>query len=342
MEAADATPPPRLAVILVNWNRASDTIECLEALARSDLAVRIIVVDNGSVDGSVAAITDWAAGTSPHVPADPTMAHWSLPPVRKPVPLAVVSGEPAGPGALAPLTVIEARANLGFAGGNNLGLRWALADPAIDQFWILNNDTVPEPGAARALSTTLAGDPAMGMCGTVVRYYWQPDMVQALNGSTFNLWTGQGRGIHVNEPVAKRFDAAAVATDTFFILGASLGVTRAFVETVGFMSERYFLYFEEADWAARNNGRFGCGFAAGATVYHKEGGSIGSSNKPGARSAMSDYYMLRSRLLFYRLYHPWRLPLVYALGIAAMLRRIVRGQPTKARAMARALLGRPY
>ena len=332
-------PAPRMAVILVNWNRAADTIECIESLLASAMPVRIIVVDNGSADGSVAAIAGWAAGGRPAAPADPAMTRFSDPPAPKPLPLAVVTGEPPGAAPLAPVTLIDARANLGFAGGNNLGMRWALADAAIDQLWILNNDTVAEADAAAALSATLDADPGLGMAGTVVRYYWRPDTVQALNGSTFNLWTGQGRGIHVNEPAARPFDAAAVAARTGFILGASLGVTRAFVETVGPMSEAYFLYFEEIDWTARNAGRFATGFAAGATVYHKEGGSIGSSNKPGARSAMSDYYMLRSRLLFYRSHHRGRLPVVWLLGAAAALRRLLRGQPAKAAAMARALFG---
>jgi len=59
------------------------------------------------------------------------------------------------------------------------------------------------------------------------------------------------------------------------------------------MAEEYFLYFEEVDWAYRNAGHFAIAFAHGAIVYHKEGGSIGSSGAKGQRSATSDYYLLR-------------------------------------------------
>jgi GT2 family glycosyltransferase len=108
------------------------------------------------------------------------------------------------------------------------------------------------------------------------------------------------------------------------------------------MSERYFLYYEEMDWAVRNAGRFRVGFARGAIVYHKHGGSIGSSAVKGGRSALSDYYMLRSRLLFYRQHQPLLLPLIWVQGAAQTGMRLMRRQPEKAMKMARALFGLSY
>lgn len=333
--------PARLAVVIVNWNRYRDTIECLEALLRCDVPLRVIVVDNGSEDGSIERLTAWARGEEPWQPPAGPMRRLTTPPLAKPIDLKVVQAadaEVAPPGDEL-VTLIASPENRGFSGGNNLGMRHALGDPAVAYLWCLNNDTAVEPAAARALLARMDATHKVGMCGTQVRYYHRPGHWQALNGQRFKLLTGQSQGIGANQPVTRPFDPRKVAADTDFVIGASLAVSRAFLETVGFMEESYFLYFEEMDWSVRNRGRFAIAFAHGAIVYHKEGGSIGSSSKRGQRSATSEYYLMRSRLKFYRRNFPLLLPLQYPLGVGLMIRRLGRRQPAKAAAIGRALLG---
>lgn len=339
---ADDPAAARIGIILVNWRRADDCIECLESVLRSTVPVRIAVVDNGSGDGSLDRIAGWAAGALAATPASAAMAGHSQPPVAKPVPvqrltaLDAAAAPPAGR-----LSLIDAGRNGGFAAGNNLGLAHLRRDPQIDTFWLLNNDTVVDPEAAAALIDAMDSSDA-GMCGTVVRFYWRPDRLQALNGHRFNKWTGTSRGIGASQPADQPFDAARVAAETDFILGASLAVSRAFLGSVGPMDEGYFLYFEECDWAARNRGRFALGFADKAIVYHKEGGSIGSSSQPGQQSAMSDYWLNRSRLAFTRRFHPALLPLHWLLTLGIAGRRLLRRQPDKSAAVLRALFGLGY
>jgi len=334
--AADMTAT--LGVVLVNWRGAADTLECLESLAHATIPLRVIVVDNASGDGSLERIAAWARGEELAIPRSPEMARFSTPPTSKPVTWQQCEpGETGDNGAW--LTLIDSGGNLGFAGGNNVGLRFVLADPAIRYVWLLNNDTVVEPGAPAALLTALEAAAAPGMCGTVVRYYHRPGTLQALNGSTFNAWTGTSAGIAFGQPAATLFDAADVARKTDFVLGASLAVTRAFVETVGEMEESYFLYCEEIDWAWRNNGQFEVIFAAGAIVYHKEGGSIGSSGQKGMRSDLSEYYLLRSKLQLISRHRPWLLPVHWGVAASQIALRLWRRQPAKALVMTRALLG---
>ncbi|MGL6043010.1 MAG: hypothetical protein ACRC1J_03725 [Sandaracinobacteroides sp.] len=283
-------PVPHLGVVLVNYKGAGDTIECLESLMRSDIPIRIAVVDNASGDGSIERILGWAGGAADYQPPEGKLGRLSTPPLPKPVALVLLESAQAvvsAPGDPT-LSVIRSDANLGFAGGNNLGIRHLLLDPAIEAVWLLNNDTVVEPSAARALLLTIRADKTHGMIGTQIRYYHRPETVQALGGMTFNILTGSNKGIHTNRPISPRFDGRQVARASECVLGASLTVTRAFVQTVGLMSEAYFLYFEEMDWARRNRDRFSIGFARGAIVYHKHGGSIGSSAKVGGRSAQSE------------------------------------------------------
>jgi GT2 family glycosyltransferase len=334
---------PRLAVVIINWNRWADTLECLESLMRSDQPVRVVIIDNASSDDSLERIRAWADGREGFETPAGALGRLTRPALTKPIPLVELSDEEAQtaiPGREL-LTVIRSSFNRGFAGGNNLAMRHALNDPAVAYCWCLNNDTVVEPDAPRALVSRMDATHKVGMCGTQVRFYHRPGVWQQLNGSKFKLLTGQSTGIGANQPVTRPFDPRKVARETDFVLGASIAVSRAFLETVGFMEESYFLYFEEMDWSVRNRGRFAIAFAHGAIVYHKEGGSIGSSGKKGQRSETAEYYLLRSRFKFYRRNFPLLLPLQYPQAMAQIARRLLRRQPKKAMAMTRAMLGLP-
>ena len=334
----------RLGIVLVNWNGWPDTLECLESLLRSTIPLRVTVVDNASTDGSLRHLAEWAEGGVAATATATAMARLSSPPVPKPV--EAVTLDPTAARISSPgkgwLTFIDAGRNLGFAGGNNLGMAYLLRDPAIDYVWLLNNDTVVEAGAAAALLSQLDASFNVGMCGTVVCYYDRPDTLQCLNGSRFNPWTGVSTGIATNLPATTPYDPAAIASATDMVLGASLAVSRRFVDVVGPMAESYFLYLEEIDWAYRNRGRFPIGFARGAVVYHKDGGSIGSSDTKGARSPKADYWLLRSRLMFVRRHLPLLLPWHWLLTAALIVRRLLRRQPAKARVMLQALFGQHF
>lgn len=333
--------PAELAVILVNWRGSDDTIECLESLLRSPLPMRVIVCDNDSGDGSTDRIMDWAHGGTAATAKSEELAGLSSPPLVKPLDARLLSRKQVDDGA-APetrLTVIETGGNLGFAGGNNVGIRCALADPAVRYVWLLNNDTVVTPEAPEAILAAFKADTNIGMLGSTIRYYYAPDKIQVLNGARFNFWTGRGLSI----ANGRRFDAVADIADipaqTDYVCGASLAVSRPFLEAVGLMEESYFLYFEEIDWACRNGGRFKVGFAPDAIVYHKEGGSIGSSNQSAQRSDMSEYYMARGKARFTLKHRPLMAPAVMLHDMLVAARRLVQGHPRKARAILRGMLG---
>jgi GT2 family glycosyltransferase len=88
----------------------------------------------------------------------------------------------------------------------------------------------------------------------------------------------------------------------------------------------------------RARGRFALGYAPSSVVWHKEGASIGSSGKAAGRSALSDYYSARNRLLFMRRFFPWRMPSVYAGLVLSILKRLKRGQPERARELWRIMV----
>ncbi len=333
-----------LGVVIVNYRGAADTIECLESLLRCRVPMKVVVVDNCSADGSIERLQAWAAGQEAAVPQSAEMASFSSPPLRKPLAMAEVAANAVGNGPIQSFSLIISSENLGFAGGNNLGLRHLMADPRLNIFWLLNNDTVVTQDAPLALLTRMTAGHRIGMCGTVVRHYWAPGRIQALNGSSFNLWTGMGKALGGEQPATTSFNPQEIADATDFVLGASLAVNRAFLTEIGPMADEYFLYFEEIDWSIRNkalgNKAFEIAFAHGATVFHKAGQSIGSPSAQSGRSAFSDYWMTRSRLKFVARHFLWLWPWHWLLCWIIVLRRLWRRQFANAGAVTRAAMGR--
>ena len=337
-----ATFDRTIAVIAVNYRSPADTIECLHSLFSGDRIPYVIVADNDSQDGSIDTITEWAEGKRSAGVAHP----FHLESVKRPVSFPI-EYEIRRPGELnrpveKPLTIIDTGANLGFAGGNNRGLQIALPNRDIDTFWLLNNDTTVGPKTVSTVKETFERNPDWGMAGTPIRFYHEPEQYQLLNGMRFNKWTGAAGGIGAGEHVGIPFDVDDVAGQTDFVCGASLIMSREFVEDVGFLEERFFLYYEEIDLATRGN-RHRIGFVPDAIVYHKEGASAGSASKLSkrARSPLSEYHHIRSKMLFASKHYPWLLPLYFAQNLAIIARRVLRRQPAQVRATVRATFGRP-
>lgn len=325
-------------VILLNWNGWKDTIACLESVFRLTCPdFRVIVCDNGSTDGSVEKIKQWANGELLSESANPQLSRLTSPPQPKPIPHLELTREQAESGSAkygAPLVLIHNGGNLGFAAGCNVGLRYALGDAACQYFWLLNNDTVVEPNALVGLLSLMRQRPTVGLCGSLNLSYYNPREVLAQGGKLYHRWSARvpaTRTITVDE-----LDASSQAMD--YVNGASMLASRAFLETVGLMEESYFLYFEELDWAMRARGKFDLGYARESVIYHKEGASIGSSLDRSKRSLASDKYLSRSRVLFTRRFFPAALPSVIACVSLAAAHRLYRGDGQRAKAMILSML----
>lgn len=333
----------RVSVVLLNWKGASDTIACVESLLELDQrSVAIYICDNSSPDNSVDRILAWAVDRLPAINAQRASAGEAVVAFRD------LSGaalrEPASeflPGHIGPqITLIQTGANIGYAAGNNVGMRFALAEGAT-HCWILNNDTEVERNALSSLLARTREDPTIGMCGSTLVYYDRRDMVQNLAGGTFNPFKGYGVGLgfggNPNDPV----DRHQVEQQLAFVSGASMLVTREFLETVGLMSEDYFLYYEELDWAFRAKNKYRLGYAPDSVVYHKVGASIGTEDF-GDRPPFSEYYLTRNRVKFCARHSPVSLPYVLMDVARQIASRALVGQWNRAGVLLRALFTLPY
>ena len=287
---------PRVAIVVLNWNGWSDTVECLEALQQLDYPdYQIIVVDNGSADASVARIRQWARGELPVasalVPYDAAGK-----PVRC---VEYTRGEAEGGGierqeeelqsvpVARRLVLAEAGANLGFSAGNNVALRYALARGF--QFVLLvNNDVVVERNALATLVTCLERHPDWAGVAPKVLQRANPGRILYAGGA-LRLW--QARAVHIGRsaPDGPRWSGSRPTGH----VSACCALFRAsFLREAGLLDEEFFFGQEDVALScmARERG-WGLGVQLDARVVHNEGHSLES--QPSA----SVYYYAKYRLV---------------------------------------------
>jgi len=241
----------KVSIITVNFNHSHVTDELLDSIRSRNTYqnIEIIVVDNGSKDNPVPI---WES---------------KYPEVH----------------------FIRSEVNLGFAGGNNLGLNSATGD----YLFFVNNDTEFTEGLIDILVDTLILHPEVGVVSPKLLYFDQPEMLQYAGYTPMNYFTARNACIGQFETDKGQYDQ--LVGPTGFAHGAAMMVTREAIQKSGPMAENFFLYYEELDWAdrIRRNG-FDIWVNMKATIYHKESISVGK------KSALKEYYMNRNRILFIR------------------------------------------
>lgn len=224
------------------------------------------------------------------------------------------------------LTLLQSDLNKGYAAGNNIGIRHGLQQDA-KYIWILNNDTVVAKDVLQPLVDKMEKDTSIGICGSRLMYYHRRNIVQAFGGGRYHKWLGVSRNIGEGKSAGQQRTAADVERELDFIMGASMMVSRTFIEKVGLMNERYFLYYEEMDWVLRGKPHFRLAYAPESVIYHKHEASVNAGAEAGQkRSRLAEYYQIKNRLKFTLTYFPFCLPTVYLTVVYAMLNRLLKGQ----------------
>jgi hypothetical protein len=310
---------PPMGVVIVTYGSDDVIAGCLKALAVCDYpALRIVVSDNGSLDNSREVVREFAKTRGMDF-AEVTPAQYrEMDRLRAPALTLVASGE-----------------NRGFAGGVNAGLDYLMRDVSVNQFWILNPDCEPLPGAATAYARVAAANPGFGMIGGRTIYHDQGGLIQS-DGGRVNLWTG----VCSNVNFANTLDQARMpaAEEIDYLSGANFVVSRAFIENVGLMCEDYFLYYEEVDWALRRGG-MAIILTEDAIVQHHAGTSIGSGTKTRPHTPFSNYFNFRSRMIFVRRFRPWALPVAYVFSTLKIVQFMIKAGMPEAMGAFRGLNG---
>jgi GT2 family glycosyltransferase len=239
---------PKIIVLLLNWNGKKDTLECIQSLKKvDDPNFQVIVVDNGSKDGSVAAIRS---------------AHPEIP-------------------------ILETGSNLGFAGGNNVGIEWALRHKA-EWIFLLNNDTIVDRDVLKKLREAAKWEPKGKIFGAKILRYHQPQIIDhiggfwcAQKGEFFSCESGQEDHPYLN---MQKVD---------YVCGAALFMHRSVPAKIGLLETNFFLFWEETDFCYRaKKAGFEVWTVPEAKIWHKV-----SSSFTGGKPHMH-YFWWRSRLLW--------------------------------------------
>ncbi len=279
----------KVFVIIVNWNGKKDTEVCLSSLEKIEkrhVDLRVVVVDNGSSDDSVKAI-------------------------KKKYPK---------------VTVLPTGRNLGFTGGNNVGITHALKDQA-DFVWLLNNDTFVDPHVLNVLKAF--DDPNTGICGSKI--YFAPG--HEFHADRYKkdelgrvFWYAGGlidwdnmyashRG--VDEVDHGQYDGQE---QTPFVTGCSMMIRASVFDRVGMLDDRYYLYLEDLDFCLRaKKAGFSLRYVPSSVLWHVNAGSSGRPGNP-----LHEYYFTRNRLLLGFRYAPIRTKIALfrqALGFTSKIRR---------------------
>jgi len=273
----------RVAVIVLNWNGKDLTLDCLHSLAAvATPNVDLIVVDNASVDGSVEAI-------------------------RK-----------AFPGRV---TVVENDDNLGFARGNNVGIRYAL-DRGAEFVLLLNNDTVVDPGLVDHMLRPFDTDPRVGIAGPKIYYYTPHDQIWFAGGEVF-LARGTTRHIGIREPDHGQFDEPR---DVDYVTGCALMARREVFEKVGMLDPSYVAYYEDTDFCMRaRRAGYRVVYLPEGRVWHKISASTGG--QLGRRKIVRK---LKSTWKFFVRYaRPWHwltIPFFFAADVIRIVFLVLSGR----------------
>jgi GT2 family glycosyltransferase len=265
-----------VVISLLNYNGKKNTLDCLESLKKiitDDFNLKVLVIDNASTDGSPSVISNF----------------------KFPIPN---------------FKIFLNKNNLGFAGGHNVAIKYALENNA-DYVLVLNNDTYVDPNFLMELLKEAEADKNAGILAPKI--YFAPGFEFHKDRYSRNqlgkiIWYAGGEmdwknviGYHrgVDETDKGQFDKAE---DTKLATGCCMLIKKAVFEKVGYFDDKYFLYYEDADLSMRAKRKgFNIIYVPKSFIWHKNAGSAGGSG-----STLQDYYITRNRLMFGFRYAPLR------------------------------------
>jgi len=238
---------PEVSIITVNYNGFHDTCELIESIKRYvTLRYELIVVDNASHKNEAELIKQ--------------KYPWVL--------------------------AIRNEKNLGFAGGNNVGIRASHGK----YIFFLNNDTLIKDDSLWFLIDSIESNPKIGAVSPKIKYASSPGIIQYAGYTPFSPITLRNETIGLGQDDQGQYDIAGV---TAYLHGAAIMMKREVVKQIGLMPEIYFLYYEELDWCEKmKNSGFECFYEPRCSMYHKE------SQSTGTNTPLRAFYMTRNRLLF--------------------------------------------
>jgi len=292
---------PKVSIIILNWNGWQDTIECLESVYQIDYPnYEVIVVDNGSTNNSIERIKEYCEGK-----IKVNSKFFKYKSENKPIEVIELTNEevikdkkignlPSNK----KLILIKNSENLGFAGGNNVGIKFALKI-GCDFILILNNDTVVEPNILKKFLNAWKELENPGAISGIIYYYDSPDKI--CSGSAKWKW------IKIRFKINEKFPKKILKTDCIF--GVCIFTSKEVIQKVGLFDEKFFLVWEDTDWSYRVRKKgYNLYILPDVKIFHKMAKSFNSY-----QTFLYQYYFIRNQFLFFHKYYNLFLRILYSL-----------------------------
>ena len=181
--------------------------------------------------------------------------------------------------------VLRNEKNLGFAGGNNLGIKAAKGK----YIFLVNNDTIFKDVNVQSLIDRLESSPKIGVVCPKIRFLWGNNPIQFTGYTPLSRVTVRNQSIGYGEEDRGQYN---IPKSSPYAHGAAMMIKREVIDKVGLMPECYFLYYEELDWSMMiTRAGYEIWYEPACTIYHKE------SQTTGQNSPLRTYYITRNRLL---------------------------------------------
>lgn len=285
------------SVIVLNWNGWRDTIACLQSLIpiTHQHRAHVVIVDNGSTDDSVSRILGWLRSMK---------LRWSE--INGEQPYDAASTESSS------FALIKLARNRGYAAGNNAGIKFSLVAVRPKFLWILNNDTVIRDGSLDALVMAADASPDVAVWGSTVLEFGDTNNIQAAGGANYNPFLTMNKNLLAGRSAAAANVPPSSPKKLTYVSGSAMFLRTDVVRKIGFLDERYFLYYEEIDYAYRLRAHgYRIGWCPGSLVLHKGGASAGSRSKWNAnKSFVAEFHSNLSCLLFSAKFYPYCFPVI--------------------------------
>ena len=282
---------PNVTVIILNWNGWKDTIECLESLYQIDyFNYQIILVDNASEDDSIERIKEYCEGKlfvkseffdynldNKHI-----YLHEFLEEEFKSFNKDLVKSNS--------IIILKNNINYGFAGGNNIGIKFALKNLNPDYILLLNNDTVVDKYFLTELVKIGKKNNKIGFLGPKIYYYGYEGRKNVISfaGGFLNYYTGMPKVLGYQEIDQGQYDRV---NNVDYAEGSCVLINRDVLEKIGFLDTSYFAYWEEADLCKR-------GFEAGYRSVYVPKSKIWHKVSTSFNDPLKLYYYSRNKIRF--------------------------------------------
>lgn len=285
------------------------TQNCLDTLLQLDYTghIRFIVCDNASGNQSLFHLGNWAR------------RHFAPAHLHYVTPFTDLDQACKVNAVQRDCVLLQTGANLGYAGGNNAGIRYALQGD-YEFIWLLNNDTVVDTAALQHLIQHAQQHPRQAMLGSTLVNAAQRQQVECAGGCRYNPWTTVMQRVWGDAPLNEVLNTTQ-APHLDYVAGAAMLLRTAALREVGLLYEGYFLFYEELDYAQRlRQHGWELGWCRDSVVYHQGGATIGQTDKQQQiKRYRASYYENRSTLLYTRRFHPHLLAFVLPFRFCAKL-----------------------